>query len=71
MSVPGNKSFSKAASSHRNVYNTASLAERYTKGIQMQKFNRLLKLRRAKVFKLPGMSSHHLFYYLDVHLYDK
>ena len=37
----------------------------------MQKFNRLIKNRQAKMFKYPGASSHQLLHYLDVHLMDK
>ena len=39
--------------------------------MQMHKFNRLVKNRKAKMFNFPGASSHHLLHYLDVHLKDK
>ena len=37
----------------------------------MQKFIRLIKNRQAKIFNLPGASSHQLLHHLDVHLKDK
>ena len=37
----------------------------------MQKFNRLIKNCRAKMFNVPVASSHQLLHYLDVHLKDK
>ena len=39
--------------------------------MQMHKFNRLVKNRKANMFNFPGASSHHLLHYLDVHLKDK
>ena len=37
----------------------------------MQKFNRLIKNRQAKMFNFPSAASHQLLHYLDVHLKDK
>ena len=36
--------------------------------MQMQKFNRLIKNRREKMFNFPGASPHQLLHYLDVQL---
>ena len=43
----------------------------FLKGIQMHKFNRLIKNRKTKMFYFPGTSSHQLLHYLDVHLKNK
>ena len=37
----------------------------------MHKFNSLIKNRKAKMFNFPGVLSHQLLHYLDVHLKDK
>ena len=37
----------------------------------MQKFNRIIKNRQAKMFNFPSASSYQLLHYLDVHLKDK
>ena len=37
----------------------------------MQKFNRLIKNRQAKMFNFPSASSHQLLHYRDVYLNDK
>ena len=37
----------------------------------MHNFNRLIKSCQAKMFNLPGASSHQLLHYLDVHLRDQ
>ena len=39
--------------------------------MQKQKFSRLIKNRRAKIFNFPNASSHQILHYLDVHLSDK
>ena len=39
--------------------------------MQKQKFSRLIKNRRAKIFNFPNASSHQILHYLDVHLNDK
>ena len=41
------------------------------KGIQMQKFNRLIKNRQAKMFNFPDASPHKPLHYLNVHVNDK
>ena len=69
--VPGEKSYSKATSSQNSVFNTITFTDSVPKGIQMHKFNRLIKNRKAKMFNFPGASSHQLLHYLDVHLKDK
>ena len=43
----------------------------FLKGIQMHKFNRLIKNRKTKMFYFPVTSSHQLLHYLDVHLKNK
>ena len=69
--VPGEKSYSIATSSQNSVFNTIPFTDSIPKGIQMHKFNRLIKNRKAKMFNFPGASSHQLLHYLDVHLKDK
>ena len=69
--VPGEKSYSKATCSHKNVFNIVIFTDSIPKGIQMQKFNCLIKNPRAKVFNFPGALFHQLLHYLDVHLIDK
>ena len=66
--VPGEKSYSKAIRSHSSVFNTILFTGSIPKGIQMHKFNRLIKNRLAKMFNFPGASSHQTLRYLDVHL---
>ena len=41
------------------------------KGIQMQKFDRLIKNPREKMLNFPGVSYHQLLHYVYVHLNDK
>ena len=41
--VPAEKSYSKAASLHKNVFNTVIFTDSIPKGMQMQKFNHLIK----------------------------
>ena len=69
--VPGQKSNSKATRSHNSVFNTIIFTDSIPKGIQMQKFNHLIKNLQAKMFNFPGASSHQLLHYLDVHLKEK
>ena len=69
--VPGEKSYSKATSSHNSVFNITVFTDSIPKGIQLHKFNRLIKNRKAKMFNFAGASSHQLLHYLDVHLKDK
>ena len=56
--VPTEKSYSKAGSSHKNVFNTIVFTDSIPKGMHMQKFNCLIKNRQAKLFNFPGASSH-------------
>ena len=56
--VPAEKSYSEAASSHKKVFNIVIFTDSVPKGMQMQKFNRLIKNRQAKMFNFPGASSH-------------
>ena len=69
--VPGEKNYSKAIRLHNSVFNTIIFTESIPKGIQMHKFNRLIKNRQAEMFSFPGASSHQLLHYLDVHLRDQ
>ena len=69
--VPSEKSHSKATRSHNSVFNTTIFTDTIPKGIQMHKFNSLIKNRKAKMFNFPGALSRQLLYYLDVHLKDK
>ena len=65
------KKHSKATRSHNRVFSTIIFTDRIPKVIQMHKFNRLIKNRKAKMFNFPGASPHQLLHYLDVHLKDK
>ena len=56
--APNEKSYSKATRSHKNVFNAVIFTDSILKGIQMQRFNRLIKVREAKTFNLPGASSY-------------
>ena len=56
---------------HDSVSNTISSTDSIPKGIQIHKFNRLIKNLKAKMLNFPGASSHQLLHYLDVHLKDK
>ena len=56
--VPGEKSYSKATRSHKNVFNAVIFTDSISKGMQMQRFNRQIKVREAKTFNFPGASSH-------------
>ena len=67
--VPGEKSYSKATRSH-NVFNTIIFTDGIPKGVQMHKFNSLIKNRQAKMFSFPSASSHQLLHYLDIQLRD-
>ena len=69
--VPGEKSYSKATRLQKSVFNIIIFTDSIPKGIQMHKFNRLIKNRKAKMFNFPGASSHQLLHYLDAHLKDK
>ena len=69
--VPGEKSYSKATGLNKNVFNTVIFTDSIPKGMQMQKFSRLIKNRRAKIFNFPSASSQQILHYLDVHLNDK
>ena len=46
--VPSEKSYSKATRSHNNVFNTIIFTDSIPKGIQMHKFNRLIKKSSSK-----------------------
>ena len=69
--VPGEKIYSKATRLHDSVLNTIIFKASTSKGIQMHKFYRLIKNRKAIIFNFPGASSHQSLHYLDVHLKDK
>ena len=56
--VLGGESCSKATRTKNSIFNTIIFTNRIPKGIQMHKFNRLIKIRHAKIFYFPVASSH-------------
>ena len=51
--VPGEKHYSKATRSHNSIFNTIIFTGSISKGIQMYKFNRLIKNCKAKCLTFP------------------
>ena len=65
------KCYSETVHLSPNSSNTLIFTDSIAKGIHMYEFNRFIKNSKAKMFNFPGVSSHQMLHYLDVHLEDR